>query len=124
MNPGKALDQLLTEALALPAGAERDSWIEDTCDPALEAELRELIAAHESAGSFLGEPLVDAPTMAMSTGGGEATRNAEGPGTVIGHYTLVELLGEGGFGAVYRADQAEPVRRAVALKILKLGLDT
>ncbi|PYI85612.1 MAG: hypothetical protein DME26_10685, partial [Verrucomicrobia bacterium] len=48
----------------------------------------------------------------------------EQPGTVIGRYKLLEKIGEGGFGAVYMADQREPVKRRVALKILKLGMDT
>ena len=48
----------------------------------------------------------------------------EGPGTIIGHYELLELIGEGGMGLVYLAEQKEPVRRRVALKIVKLGMDT
>ena len=50
--------------------------------------------------------------------------DTEQPGTVIGRYTLVRKLGEGGFGAVFMAEQKEPVRRQVALKIIKLGMDT
>ncbi|HEY2345472.1 MAG TPA: tetratricopeptide repeat protein [Xanthomonadaceae bacterium] len=49
---------------------------------------------------------------------------SEGPGTVIGPYTLLRRIGEGGFGDVYEAEQTEPVRRRVALKIIKLGMDT
>src|ERR1041385_5368099 len=48
----------------------------------------------------------------------------EGPGTVIGRYKLLEKLGEGGFGAIYVAEQREPVKRRVALKVIKLGMDT
>ena len=49
---------------------------------------------------------------------------AEGPGTRIGRYELLEQIGEGGFGIVYMAEQSEPVKRQVALKIIKLGMDT
>ncbi len=49
---------------------------------------------------------------------------AEGPGTVIGRYKLLQQIGEGGFGVVYMAEQREPVKRRVALKIIKLGMDT
>ena len=48
----------------------------------------------------------------------------EGPGTVIDKYKLLEKLGEGGFGVVYMAEQREPVKRRVALKIIKIGMDT
>ncbi len=53
-----------------------------------------------------------------------ANRWPKGPGTVIGRYKLLEKIGEGGFGSVYVAEQEEPVRRRVALKIIKLGMDT
>src|SRR5688572_20226907 len=49
---------------------------------------------------------------------------AERPGTVIGYYTLIEVIGSGGFGSVFLAEQSEPVARRVALKVLKLGMDT
>jgi serine/threonine protein kinase len=48
----------------------------------------------------------------------------EGPGSRIGRYKILQEIGEGGFGVVYMAEQAEPVRRKVALKIIKLGMDT
>jgi serine/threonine protein kinase len=48
----------------------------------------------------------------------------EGPGSRIGRYRLLERIGEGGFGVVYMAEQEEPVHRRVALKIIKLGMDT
>ena len=48
----------------------------------------------------------------------------ENPGTVIGRYKLLERVGEGGCGVVYVAEQTEPVRRRVALKVIKLGMDT
>lgn len=63
---------------------------------------------------------VDSPTEPMAF----QPAYAEKAGDLIGHYTLIEILGEGGFGSVWRAEQARPVRREVALKIIKLGMDT
>ena len=54
----------------------------------------------------------------------DQTPVTEGPGTVIGRYKLLEQIGEGGFGVVYVDEQREPVRRQVALKFIKLGMDT
>src|SRR5262249_45027125 len=69
-------------------------------------------------GSFL-EPPVAGPTVAFAAGPA-----SEGPGTVIGPYKLLEPIGEGGMGVVYMAGQQQPVRRKIALKIIKPGMDT
>ena len=73
-------------------------------------------------GSFLAAPAAgprsgQSPTIKLS----EIT---EQPGTVIGPYKLLEQIGEGGFGVVFMAEQTQPVRRKVALKVLKPGMDT
>ncbi|MHC4948954.1 MAG: serine/threonine protein kinase, partial [Planctomycetota bacterium] len=67
-------------------------------------------------------PAADAPTVASRAAPAPAPRLR--PGDRVGPYTIRDVLGEGGFAVVYRADQAEPVRRTVALKIIKLGMDT
>jgi eukaryotic-like serine/threonine-protein kinase len=54
----------------------------------------------------------------------DVARASEGPGTIIGHYKLLERIGEGGFGVVYMAEQQHPIRRKVALKVIKPGFDT
>src|SRR5205807_653805 len=69
------------------------------------------------AATFLEQPLAEPRVTVDET-------VQEGPGTVIGAYKLVEQIGEGGFGIVFLAEQQQPVRRKVALKILKPGLDT
>ncbi|GAI93645.1 unnamed protein product, partial [marine sediment metagenome] len=100
--------------------AERVAYLDGVCrdDPELRARVEALLAAHEEAGSFLESPPVD-------IGGTLDTPPlTEGPGTRIGRYKLLQLIGEGGFGVVYMAEQEEPIRRRVALKIIKLGMDT
>ena len=81
----------------------------------LRRDIERLLRAHERAGNFLqGNPrsaTIDHPV-------------GEGPGTVFGPYKLLEQIGEGGFGVVFMAEQQQPVRRKVALKVLKPGMDT
>ena len=73
-------------------------------------------------------PEDDSSTGAVSAGGGTSTVRADGaqlqPGQRIGHYKILEQIGEGGFAIVYLAEQEKPIRRRVALKIIKLGMDT
>src|SRR3954471_8302043 len=96
--------QLFHEALE-KTRTERDAFVAASSgdDHQLRAQVHALLSAHEKAGGFL-EP--------------------EGPGSRIGRYKLLQSIGEGGFGEVYMAEQEEPVRRRVALKIIKLGMDT
>ncbi len=100
-------------------------------DAELGATVLDLLDASRSAGSLLAEAKGTAmgklaASAAAATGRSieEFGTPLEGPGTVLGRYTLLNVLGEGGFGVVYRAEQREPVRRHVALKILKPGMDT
>ncbi len=98
---------------------ERDAFLDRACagDDSLREEVESLLRAESEAGGFMGG--------AEETVGADDPVDAElGPGTVIGDYTLVRELGEGGFGTVYLARQEQPVRRDVALKVVKAGMDT
>ena len=96
----------------------RAAFLHRACgdDAALAEQVRSLLAASEQAGSFLNAPLVDSPPTIDSP--------TERLGARIGPYKLLQQIGEGGFGIVYMAEQEEPVRRLVALKIIKPGMDT
>src|SRR4051794_15568152 len=104
-------------ALEIPSPAERAAYLDEACgtDAGLRAEIDGLLAHLGRAGAFMGRPLVE-----------EATEDfepiAERPGTVIGPYKLMEQIGEGGMGLVFVAEQQQPVRRKVALKIIKPGM--
>ena len=103
--------------------AERAGFVETACagDAPLRSRVEALLQAHEQAGEFLEanpQPAGPNRTIALSF------PSTEGPGDVIGHYKIREMLGEGGCGVVYVAEQTEPVRRRVALKVIKLGMDT
>ena len=110
------VEDLLSDALSWPPD-ERALRLDEACDgdARLRAEVESLLGAHERAGAFMAEPSIESPA-SRSVG--------EGPGTVLGRYRLLQLIGEGGFGAVFMADQREPVRRRVAVKVIKLGMDT
>jgi eukaryotic-like serine/threonine-protein kinase len=88
-------------------------------DPSLRARVEALLKAHDSPESFLDQPALAFP----ATAGLPATA-FEAAGSTIGPYKLLEQIGEGGMGVVYMADQQSPVRRRVALKIIKAGMDT
>src|SRR5262245_66611968 len=109
------LIEIFNEAKSRPAGAERERFIAEACQdsPQLKEQVLSLLQAHEGAGDFLKNTLVSPTTLIT-----------EKPGDKIGRYKLLQQIGEGGCGIVYMAEQAEPVRRRVALKVIKLGLDT
>src|ERR1700730_218970 len=115
------LEAVFTEAVAKPKPSDRAVYLDQACgdDTQLRARVEALLAAHDNAGSFLGLPGSDP---AQTIDASDSLR--EGPGTVIGRYKLLEQIGEGGVGGVFMAEQKEPVRRKVALKIIKLGMDT
>jgi serine/threonine protein kinase/tetratricopeptide (TPR) repeat protein len=114
-------------AAADRAAPERAALLDEAC--AGEAELRrrveQLLAAHDRPDSLPEAPPDGGLTRDSNPEGGRAPAGpAEGPGAVIGPYKLLQQLGEGGMGTVYLAEQSRPVRRLVALKIIKPGMDS
>jgi serine/threonine protein kinase/tetratricopeptide (TPR) repeat protein len=97
----------------------RARYVEEVCGPdnELRARVEALLQVHEEDQSFLNSS-VDGPASAIDES------ITERPGTVIGPYKLVEQIGEGGMGLVFGAEQQHPVRRKVALKVIKPGMDT
>src|SRR6266496_1938943 len=121
----KSAEEIFAAALEITNPAERAALLERECvgNPALRAETESLLAADEQASKFLENPpaAAVAETLAVTTGTIPLT---EKPGDKIGRYKLLQQIGEGGCGVVYMAEQEEPVRRRVALKVIKLGMDT
>jgi serine/threonine protein kinase/Flp pilus assembly protein TadD len=113
-------EALFAAVLEKPTAAERAAYLEGACgdDHALRSRIQALLAAHDGSGGVL-----DAPPSGL---GGTAAHHApaEGPCTRIGPYKLFQELGEGGMGTVFMAEQQEPVRRMVAIKVIKPGMDS
>jgi tetratricopeptide (TPR) repeat protein len=117
-------EQIFIAALQLATREERAAYLKDACasDAALRQRVEALLQAHERARASIdpdvtvkSPPSPDVPLVEPIT---------EKPGDRIGRYKLLQEIGEGSFGIVYMAEQEEPVRRRVALKVIKLGMDT
>jgi WD40 repeat protein/serine/threonine protein kinase len=108
-------------ALTIDDPASRSAYLDQVCggNPALREHIDGLLAMHGQLGSFLESPVL-APGLVATV---HEVPISEQPGTVIGPYKLIEQIGEGGMGLVFVAEQQEPVRRKVALKVIKPGLD-
>jgi formylglycine-generating enzyme required for sulfatase activity/predicted Ser/Thr protein kinase len=115
--------RVLFEAALEVAPDERAAFVSERCgsDLRLRAELEELLRCHLAASGFLGAPPVRLDSSVVVSG---CARDALRPGELVGPYCVVRLLGEGGMGEVYLCEQAAPLRRKVALKVLKLGMDS
>jgi tetratricopeptide (TPR) repeat protein/serine/threonine protein kinase len=112
--------RIFLEALEHPGGEALLCFLDEACggDAGLRARVDELLLAHRDAGSFLEPPAYNSVVMS------DGPSIPESSGAVIGPYKLLEPIGEGGFGVVFMAEQTQPVRRKVALKVLKPGMDT
>src|ERR1051325_8352108 len=124
MKPTSREQALFTEALRRATPEARVAYLDGACgtDTVLRGRVEALLRASESAGDFLEQP----PTGLAASDGSTVvlTGLSEKPGDRIGRYKLLQQIGEGGCGVVYMAEQEEPVRRRVALKVIKLGMDT
>jgi serine/threonine protein kinase/Flp pilus assembly protein TadD len=109
-------ESIFAEALNQPSAEAQAAFLDAACegDAALRVRMEKLLKSHQVADSFLRRPV--AATLYVPI--------TERPGTVIGPYKLLQQIGEGGMGVVYMADQESPVRRRVALKIIKPGMDS
>jgi eukaryotic-like serine/threonine-protein kinase len=123
---------IFDEAVEIEDSGARRSYLDRACtsDVELRRKLDALLQAYGDAGSFLQKPAIDADLTDPFTPSArlpvpqEPRPITEGPGTCIGPYKLLQPIGEGGMGIVYMAEQEKPVRRRVALKIIKPGMDS
>ncbi|MSU51738.1 MAG: serine/threonine protein kinase [Opitutus sp.] len=128
MNPKNAAErakEIFEQAIELASPEERAGYVKGACagEADLLARVQVLLRAHDESGdAFLpGSPGAEvSPTVSSLP----VAAIAEKPGTMIGRYKLLQAIGEGGCGTVFMAEQEEPVRRRVAVKIIKLGMDT
>jgi WD40 repeat protein/serine/threonine protein kinase len=113
------VEQILFAALE-KRGPERAAYLDKACgqDVELRQQVERLLAAHPRAAGFMEAP---APGLGATV---DDPPLGERPGTVIGPYKLLEQIGAGGMGLVFVAEQQQPVRRRVALKIIKPGMDS
>ncbi|HUA65690.1 MAG TPA: protein kinase [Alphaproteobacteria bacterium] len=121
MNAPSNREEEIFEAALKLQGGERAAYVDSACgsDAILRARVMELLKAHAAAGGFMDGPAVCARKTILV-----APLPDEKAGDKIGRYKLLQQIGEGGCGVVYMAEQEEPVRRRVALKVIKLGMDT
>lgn len=110
---------IFVNALNLDA-QQRVAFVRQACkgNDGMQQRVEQLLAAHDQAGSFLAAPAAGP----MDTS--DFASIAEATGSIVGPYKLLQRISEGGFGVVYMAEQTEPVRRKVALKIIKPGMDS
>ena len=129
----KRVQSVFLKAIEAPSHAERAAVLDRECGP--DTDLRQrveaLLRAHDEPGSFsppAAAPPGATPTLPQAADGPFPSSEYDEPATAIGtviagKYKLIEAIGEGGMGSVYMAQQTEPVRRMVAVKVIKAGMD-
>jgi WD40 repeat protein/serine/threonine protein kinase len=124
--------QIFTDLLKLATAAERDAYLDKVCggNAEMRAALEALLQAHSSDPDFLEQPAASLKGVVPTNGSAGHAQDSQIPagervGTLIaGRYKLLEQIGEGGMGTVWVAEQTQPVRRKVALKLIKAGMDS
>jgi tetratricopeptide (TPR) repeat protein len=130
MTPQSSEQSIFLHAIGLPSPADRAAYLDAVClnNPGLRAEVDALLSAHDRLGGALPPTTGQELAACAAAAANEAAASGEGHagvGTVLsGRYKLVEEIGEGGMGTVWMAQQTEPVRRLVALKVIKPGMDS
>jgi serine/threonine protein kinase/Flp pilus assembly protein TadD len=126
-----AVETIFHAALEKGSAEERAAYLDQACqgDSEMRRQVERLLAAQHQLGGFLEQPAAaEGATSDVAAGRwvdpAALPPPAEGPGSRIGAYKLLQQIGEGGMGAVWMAEQEQPVRRKVALKIIKPGMDT
>jgi len=119
MSTPSPLESIFFAALEKQSADERRAFLDEACagNDELRGRVERMLTAQAEAGSFLEGP---APSPDVS----DDAPNAERSGAVIGAYTLLQQMGEGGMGVVFMAEQTHPVQRKVALKVIKPGMDS
>src|SRR5262245_32644936 len=118
MSDTPSIDTIFCSAIEIESPNARRVFVEQACgqDPDLKHQVERLLHAH-----FHGRNILDVPVQPVAT---VDEPRRETAGTVIGPYKLIEQIGEGGMGAVWMAQQTEPVKRLVAVKLIKAGMDS
>jgi eukaryotic-like serine/threonine-protein kinase len=118
--------EIFVAALHQPTPADRVAFLDRACagDAPLRERIEGLLREHEQLGSFLDKPAIPDPGTGAYSPSAAPDSPSELSGTRIGPYKLLQKLGEGGMGTVWMAEQEEPVRRTVAIKLIKSGMDS
>ena len=117
MSDKASIDSIFCSAMDIESPDDRRAFVEQACRENLELkqQVDRLLHAH-----FHGRNILDVPIAPLTL----EQPHSETPGTVIGPYKLLEQIGEGGMGTVWMAQQSEPVKRLVAVKLIKAGMDS